>query len=267
MSRTVQPLLALVTGASGGIGRALACEFARRGCNLILTGRSAEGLADTENLVRTFGAVKRHTCIADLGTEDGLRGLIDHCREAKLEPDVLVNNAGFGDYGAFSAGSPDRYRSMLRLNTEALTLLTHHFLQGMLSRKRGWILNVASTAAVQPDPGFAVYGATKSYVLSFSQALHHELNGSGVSCTALLPGPTESGFIEKARLGPARVLAAGVMPAESVAQIGVDALFERRMWRVPGWRNAVMARLSLAMPSSRLKVAIAGWLLGRTGTG
>jgi len=155
---------------------------------------------------------------------------------------VLVNNAGFGLRGAFVVIDLRQQLKMIQVNVTALTHLTGLLLPGMLARRRGRVLNVASTAAFQPGPLMAVYYATKAYVLSFSEALANETSGSGVSVTALCPGPTETDFRRRAGMENTRLFRAGVMDAAAVARIGYQGMKRGARVVVPGWRNKLLAQ-------------------------
>jgi short-subunit dehydrogenase len=159
-----------------------------------------------------------------------------------LTPDVLVNNAGFGLRGSFAEIDLGEQLRIIQVNVSALTHLTGLFLPGMLERRRGRVLNVASTAAFQPGPLMAVYYATKAYVLSFSEALANETSGSGVTVTALCPGPTATAFQKRAGLEGTQLLRGGVMTAAAVARAGHDGMMRGARVVVPGWRNRLLAQ-------------------------
>lgn len=229
--------LALVTGASSGIGAELAVELARTGHDLILTGRDAGRLAEVAARVRAAGAGVE-TKSLDLEDGSSVEALVATVGARPLA--VLVNNAGFGVSGPFAEALPDRLGAMLALNVVALTLLTRAFLPAMIGRGSGRILNVASTASFQPCPGMAGYGATKAYVLSLSEALAEEVAGTGVTVTALCPGATDTRFAERATMGASKLFKRASTSPE-VARTAVKALLGGRRVRIAGWRNAVMA--------------------------
>jgi short-subunit dehydrogenase len=213
------PFTVLITGASSGIGRALAQEFAADGHHLVLVARTAGTLdALAEELARERG-VRASALAADLTEAGAAPRLVAELASAELTVDVLVNNAGFGMQGAFAALPVDRQLQMIQLNTVVLTELTRLLLPGMLARRRGGVLNVASTAAFQPGPFMAVYYATKAYVLSFSEALGDEVAGSGVRVTCLAPGPTDTAFAATAGLIGSRLFSGGAMRADDVARV------------------------------------------------
>jgi short-subunit dehydrogenase len=170
--------------------------------------------------------------------------------------DVLINNAGFGLRGPFLDAPLERLREMVDLNVRALTELTWLFARPMVERRQGHILLVASIAAAQPSPQYAVYAATKAYVDYLGMALHHELRGTGVSVTVTSPGPSPTEFGQVARQGPSLMHTFGELPSAEVVRLSLDALFARKPAIVPGWTNATMTALSSLMPR-RLSVWLA----------
>ena len=186
---------AVVTGASSGLGRGLAARLADRGMSLVLTGRNEARLDEAADQIRRAAPrVKVETVAADLSTRSGVSALLDHVGDRPIE--VLVNNAGFGSYGPFAEADPDREADEVAVDVSAVITLARAFLPGMLARRSGGILNVASAIAFQPAPYQAVYGASKAFVLSFSEALWAEARAAGVAVTALCPGPTRTGFVD-----------------------------------------------------------------------
>ncbi len=241
-SRTV-----LVTGASSGIGEAMARRLARDGAYLLLTARSEDKL---ERLAAEFRSLGTHAEVFahDLGEPGAAHTLYERITEAGHSVDVLVNNAGFGKLGDFVEFDAATYDSMITLNVTNLVALTRLCLPDMLHRGTGGILNVASTAAFQPVPYFAVYAATKAFVLSFSEAFSAEIAGSGVHVTCLCPGPTTTGFGERAdmgNMGGGRVLET----AEKVARVGLDALLDNERTHVSGTVNTVTALATRFVPT------------------
>jgi hypothetical protein len=232
---------ALVTGASGGIGRDLALELATRGFNLIVVARSAGKLEALQAEIENAHGVAVTVITQDLAPIDAAGELYKKVEEAGLTVDVLVNNAGFATYGRFHELPLEREQAMMQLNMVTLTELTHLFLQGMIARGHGRILNVASTAAFQPGPLMAVYYASKAYVLHFSEAIANELQDSGVTVTALCPGPTASGFQSRADMESSRLVQNGLMESRVVARAGIDALLDGKRVEVPGLANKLGA--------------------------
>ncbi|MHC4893614.1 MAG: SDR family NAD(P)-dependent oxidoreductase [Planctomycetota bacterium] len=233
------PETVLITGASAGIGRALAQRFALDGARLVLVARREERLRELAVELIGQGAPQPVVLPWDLGAAGSGERLAEHLKERGLRVDVLVNNAGFGLHEAFVEHPPERLGSMLALNVEALTLLTHRLLPAMLERGRGGVLNVASTAAFQPGPGMSAYFATKAYVLALSEGLHEELRGSGVTCTALCPGATSTEFLEVAGLPATRAFRLVAQSPEAVARSGHRAFRCGRAVAVSGWLNAL----------------------------
>lgn len=234
---------ALITGASSGIGYELARIFAREGYELVLVARRRQQLEDLAAEVEAQGA-RCWVFPGDLTDRAAVQSLFDSVERAGIAVDVLVNNAGFGDYGDFLRSSLDRMLSMIELNVAALTHLTRLLLPGMVARGYGRVLNVASVASFQPGPLMAVYYATKAYVLSLSEALSEELAASGVTVTALCPGPTVSGFQHEAGLHQVPFYQQVRMPtSDVVAEYGYRSLMRGRRVAVHG----LMFRVSLLL--------------------
>jgi short-subunit dehydrogenase len=233
--------LALVTGASGGIGEELARILARHGHDLVLVARSADKLAALAERLELDHGIKVRAIAKDLARPEAAAELHEALAAEGLAVDVLVNNAGLGLLGKFAEMGIDDDVEMLRLNVEAPTLLTRLFLPAMLERGSGRILNLASTAAFQPGPLMAVYYATKAYVLSFSEALANELAGTGVTVTALCPGPTETGFSSRAGSEQSRLFKGPTMDARTVAEAGYAGLMAGKPVVIPGLRNRILA--------------------------
>ena len=215
------PNLALVTGASSGIGREIAREHARRGGDLVVTARRGDAL---EALRAELSGVEVHVVALDLGAPGGAEALIEAVEALGAPVEVLVNNAGFGGRGVHVERDLADERAMIDLNVRALVTLTHHFGRAMAARGAGRILQVGSTAGFAPGPQQAVYFATKAFVNSYSQAVDHELRPRGVTCTLLAPGYVETEFAERADLGGTKLTAGGGATAESVARFGYEAM-------------------------------------------
>ncbi|HEU5002761.1 MAG TPA: SDR family oxidoreductase [Actinomycetota bacterium] len=232
---------ALITGASSGIGKEFAELCARDHRDLVLVARSGDRLTELgERLAHDHG-VGVTVIPLDLA-EHGAPETVLKVVEAKgLEVDLLINNAGFGLKGAVAELGAAEQAGMLELNVVALTVLTRLFLDGMRARGRGAILNVASTAGFQPGPLMAVYYASKAYVLSFTEALANELAGSGVTATALCPGPTVTGFSARAGTAGTKLFRGPKMGARAVAEAGYAAMQAGRPVVIPGLRNKVLA--------------------------
>jgi short-subunit dehydrogenase len=235
---------AVITGASSGIGRALAIEFASRGFDLLLTGRNQAALSEVANLCREHD-VEAEFIPADLSDEDSVRQLILMISE--LPVDVLVNNAGFGVKGDFVDTSIADEERLVDVQLSKMMSFTKAVLPGMIARRRGVILNIASVYSVSPVPKQSVYGACKAFILSFSTALREELNGSGVTVTAVLPGTTQTEF--RRRAGVEDKSNSG-MPAAAVAKISVDAALSGKAIVVPGSLNKLFVFFSRHLPAS-----------------
>ena len=223
----------LITGASSGIGRELARCFAADGCHLILLARNTDALETLAGELRQAHKIETLVLTADLSRPETPARVFKELQGRGIKVDVLVNNAGFGALGPF-AGLPLKWQlEMLQVNITALTELTGLFLPGMIQRRRGGILNVSSVAGFEPGPGMAIYHATKAYVLSFTEALAEELAGTGVTVTALCPGPTTTHFGNVANSQRERRLKKiPKMSAEKVARNTATALSARAgSWR------------------------------------
>jgi hypothetical protein len=235
--------LALVTGASSGIGSDLAREFARHGHNLVLTARRAAPMEALAAELQTLGATVT-VITADLSASGAAAALAANLDSRQLAVDVLVNNAGLGAGGAFHESDPRRVAETLQVNVVALTELTHALLPGMVSRRHGRVLFVASTAAFQPGPSMAVYCASKAFVLSFGEAIGYELRGTGVTVTTLCPGPTRTEFTIGANTGESVLFTgpmANVMSSAEVARQGYRALMAGKRVHVAGLMNKLVA--------------------------
>ncbi len=242
---------ALITGASSGIGKAIARELARRGHGVALVARRADRLESLAVELRAAG-VQAHVLAADLSDRGARAALPDRIAELGLTADVLVNNAGFSTMGPVATSDPLAELDMIEVDVMAVADLCSRFLPAMVKRDRGAVLNVASTGAFQPLPGQAAYGAAKAFVLSYSESLSGELRGTGVQVSVLCPGPVETGFGERAGLSKEDAEAA--LPkflwesAEAVAAAGVEALAKGRVVAIPGRANQAGAILGRFTP-------------------
>src|SRR5579859_2603899 len=249
----------LITGASSGIGLDLA-KLMAPDFDLIITARNQ---SDLENVARELEAAHGnhvHVIPADLSQSEAPEQLFAEIARRGLPVDILVNNAGFGSYGAFAESDHQTELDMIQVNITALTSLTRLALPGMLERKRGRIMNVASTAGFQPGPLMAVYYATKAYVISFSEAIANELRGAGVTVTCFCPGATNTGFAKRAGNDQSRVFKKfGAMSAEKVALDGYRALMEGRTLAVSGMQNWLVAQSTRFAPRSVI-TAISRWV-------
>jgi short-subunit dehydrogenase len=239
-------VIALVTGASGGIGLELARLFAGDGHDLVLVARGGERLASVARDFEDRFRVQVRTIPRDLSNPIAPLSVYDECGEV----DFLVNNAGFGHRGPFAQEDPVMLSEMLQVNVAALTQLTRMFLPAMVERGSGRILNVASLAAYQPGPLMTVYAASKAYVLSFSEGIRQELAGTGVTVTALCPGPTRTAFASRAGVARSGVNEAAEMDALEVARLGYAGMMDGRPVVVPGKVNRLGALGSRLVPRS-----------------
>lgn len=252
---------ALVTGASRGIGYELAKLIAQDGYDLVVVSRNEQELSQlAEDLRRAFGTSVR-VIAKDLSRPAAPQEIFDELRAGQTRIDVLVNNAGFGTHGPFVRSDLDSQLRMLQVNVTALTHLTGLFLPEMVGRGAGKIMNVASVAAFQPGPLMAVYYATKAYVLSFSEALSFELRGTGVTVTALCPGPTKSSFQERAGMKSVRIARGKMMDSASVARIGYRGLMKGKRLVIPGLGNKFLAQTNRVTPRKTV-MQIVRWLNG-----
>lgn len=239
----------LVTGASGGIGVEIARLAAADGHDLVLVARSGDALEAVAAELRAKHGVGVSIFALDLSDHASVPRLVAALDDRRIAIDVLVNNAGVGKLGAFATMDPAAIDGMVALNVAAVTALARALLPGMVARKHGRILNVASTAAFQPGPLMAVYYATKAYVMHWSLALSDELRGSGVTVTCLCPGPTRTGFQATAGMnGTALFKSAFIMTAARAAEIGYRAMLRGKPLVVAGRRNAFFAFCTRLVP-------------------
>lgn len=238
---------ALVTGASAGIGAALARELAGRGAKLVLTARRRERLAALAAELAAQGTETR-VVVADLNDPEAPQQIYEATEGTGLAVDVLVNNAGLGQYGAFHSSPVEQELSQVRVNCEAMVRLSRLFVSRMVERRQGWVLVVASTASFQPLPYFATYAASKVFDRYFALGLAAEVARYGVKVTALCPGPTESEFfaVSRAEVFKAR----GVQPVEDVARRAVTALAGGRRLIVPNASGTLLSLIVRFLPTS-----------------
>lgn len=240
---------ALITGASRGIGLALATEMAARGHDLVLVARQRETLEAVAGKLEGKYDIRATVIASDLSQLDAAQNVHDATLNENLEIEFLVNNAGFGLGGPFMETDLDRETEIIQVNIVALTQLTKIFGQAMVKRRSGRIMNVASTAAFQPGPLMAVYYASKAFVLSFSEAIAEELRDSGVTVTALCPGATDTDFAQTAQITNSRLFARlGVASAVRVATYGYKAMMRGQRVAIPGFRDRIMIQSERVAP-------------------
>lgn len=247
----------LITGASGGLGADFARLAAADGNDIVLVARTADALESLANELRASHGITATTIVDDLSDPSSVDRVVALLGERGIEVDALVNNAGFGNLDLFAGTDPGTIRSMLRLNVEAATMLARAVLPGMLARKHGRVLNVASIAAFLPGPLLAVYYASKAYVLHWSLALSDETRGTGVTVTCLCPGPTKTSFASAAGMNESAMFKSRVtMGAAEVARVGYAAMKAGRPLVTAGWRNR-LAVFSLRFAPRMLAARIA----------
>lgn len=250
---------AVVTGASSGLGVEYAKELAARGSNLVIVARRKDALDELAAKITKTSGVKVQTIALDLSTPTSAKKLMAELKKLKVEPQILINNAGFGTSGRFTKDNADKVQEEIQLNVGTLVDLTHAVLPAMIAAKAGAIVNIASTAAYQPVPGMAVYAATKAFVLSFTSAVWGETKGTGVRVLAVSPGATATEFFKVAGAKPSGELA----PISDVIKATFAALDAKKS--VPsvivGGRNTFMATLSKFMPTKLVIGVAAGMFL------
>ena len=250
---------ALITGASAGIGREFARQLADRARTLVLVARREERLNELRDELRNRNTqFSVHVRVVDLCDKSQIDALVHWLEQEKIDIDLLINNAGLGDYGAFATSDPERDDRIIQLNIAALTLLTRSLLPPMITTKRGAILNVSSSAGFLPIPGMAVYAATKAYVNSFSEALRAELRRTGLSVIALCPGPVHTEFGEMAKR-PGREPERGpefvYVSVEQVVRDALAAIEADRPLVIPGFALKLGMFLVRLTPISILRFA------------
>jgi hypothetical protein len=232
---------ALITGASSGIGLEFAKIHASKGDNLVLVARNINKLNELKAELEIQFNVMIYTIEKDLSLVNSSLEVYEEVKSKGIQIDYLINNAGFGDIGNFSNTRWEKELRMINLNITALTQLCKLFLIDMLARKKGKIMNIASTAAFQPGPMMAVYFATKSYVLHFTEAVNAEVKGSGVTLTALCPGPTKSGFQAAAEIGKSLLFNKRNPSSKEVAEYGYKSMMKGKSVAIHGFINYLMA--------------------------
>jgi len=238
----------LITGASSGIGLELAKVFAREGHNLVLVARSEETLKELKAHLEEEWDVEVKIIIQDLKYYNAPTLIFDEVKRSRINVNILVNNAGFGNHGKFSDTDLETELEMIQVNITALTHLTKLFLKDMIAYNNGRILNVASTAAFQPGPLMAVYYATKAYVLSFSEALAEELRDTKIRVTTLCPGPTATNFSKAANVQDTKIFGSKIPTGKEVAEYGYNALVTEKRVAIYGFKNKLLAQSNRFIP-------------------
>ena len=250
--RIPQRPLAVVTGASSGIGEEIAGQLAARGYDLALIARRDDRLRQLADRLQTVHGVTCAAIVADLASGDDRDRLCEQLAADRHRLDILVNNAGFGTHGFFHETSLQRELELIEVNCAAPVHLTKRILPWMLERRRGWVLNVGSVAGFTPGPVMALYYASKAFLLSFSEALWEECRDTGVSVTVLCPGPVRTEFQRTAGIAPgARSSGAAPIPVEQVATAGIEGLLRGDRVVIPGYQNRIAAFLAKFTPRTR----------------
>ncbi len=252
----------LITGASSGIGAALARQFAKAGARIALVARREERLAALADELKAIGAAAVMVIPADLVEEDAAGRVLAEARGAFGPVDVLVNNAGVGEYGLFAGKDLADLERMTRLNVLAVLRLTHLALPDMITRRAGQILNIASTAAFQPTPHMAAYGATKAFVLSLSMGLWEELRKTGIGVTCVCPGPVRTEFFDRGGFGARQTDWARIgFDADQLAELAMERLGAKQALYIPGMLNKVTTFIERFFPLA-IVTRITGKILG-----
>lgn len=249
---------ALITGASQGIGKEIAVSLARRGYNILLAARSVDKLQNLKALIEQEYEVNVDYAVVDLSTDQGPGILENWVKEKDYPITILVNNAGYGLWARFDEIDIELQKNMIDLNIKSLTEITHRMIPVLCRQGKAYILNVGSSAAYQAVPVLGVYSATKAYVLSFTRAIRHELKGKGISVSILNPGPTDTGFTERAGMQSLKHLTDKFnMSPTVVAEAGVRGLFKGKPEIIPGFTNRLTAVSARFLPKALVeKVAM-----------
>lgn len=252
---------ALITGASSGLGAEFARIHASKGDNLVLIARGKDKMTALKVELENQYDISVCVISKDLSDQAAPKAVYDELKAQKIHVDYLINNAGFGDFGLFAQCDWEKQIQMINLNIAALTYMTRLFLPDMIKNKFGKILNVASTSAFQPGPTMSVYFATKAYVLSFSEAIANEAKGTGVTVTALCPGPTDTGFKAASALDRSSLFKGSqIAPSKEVAEFGYKSMMKGKTVAVHGFVNLLMSQ-SVRFAPRNIATAIARYKL------
>jgi short-subunit dehydrogenase len=250
----------LITGASSGIGAALAREFAAKGFDLVLVARNENALEALSSELRSQHGVLAKVIVSDLSARNAAEDILCQLQNEKIRLDILVNNAGFNVYGKFIHTDLDKELQMIEVMINSTTRLTKLFAKEMIALGRGRILNICSTGSFAPGPYDAVYQASKAYMLSFSEALHEELRGTGVTVSALCPGATDTEFANRAGMSEVRLFKGFTMSAESVAKAGFKAVMKGARCKIAGFPNRLLV-LTIPFSPKFILLRISRYLL------
>ncbi|MFT4302985.1 MAG: SDR family NAD(P)-dependent oxidoreductase [Candidatus Woesearchaeota archaeon] len=240
---------ALITGASYGIGLELARVHAENKNNLVLVARSKDKLETLKKELEKKHNIKIHIIQKDLSLPNSAKDIYQYTKKNKITIDYLINNAGFGGFGEFKDTDIDNETNMINLNITSLVQLTKYYLQDMIKQKQGKIMNVASIAGFIPGPLMSVYFATKSFVVSFSQAINYEVKGTGVTVTTLCPGPTKSNFFINANVKDNKMFSNKSIPtSREVAEYGYKSMMKGKSIAIHGIKNRILVSLTKFIP-------------------
>jgi short-subunit dehydrogenase len=254
---------ALITGASNGIGLELAKIHASKGGNLVLVARNKSKLDELKTELENQYKVSVYTIGKDLSLTNAAQEVYDETKKENIQVDYLINNAGFGDFGMFIETNWNKELQMINLNITSLTQFTKLYLQDMVKRRSGKIMNVASTAAFQSGPTMSVYCATKAYVLSFTEAISNEVFDKGITITALCPGATETGFQTAGGLQESKLFKDKKLPtAKEVAEYGYKSMIKGKTVAIHGIMNYIMSNSVRFIPRA-LVVKVSRKMLGK----
>lgn len=262
MTEQAQETYALVTGASRGLGQSFCEQLAKKGMNLILVARSEEAIKKNADAMSERYQVTCQTIALDLSTVGAAKKLYSTTEKKGWNVSLLVNNAGIGTYGSFLEQDLEPQQNLLQLNCNTLVELCHFYGRDFIASKRGGLINVASTAAFQPGPGMALYFASKSLVLNFSEALHEEWREHGVTVTTVCPGPTETSFFENANMATSSLLKKSMMKSDEVVRETLKAFEEKKPLIVPGKMNQ-LSSVSPRLFPRKYAAKISGFLANK----
>ncbi|MDD2681059.1 MAG: SDR family oxidoreductase [Patescibacteria group bacterium] len=241
--------ITIITGASSGIGLELAWILASNNHNLLIIARHEDKLNELAKAIQIKHQVTVDYLVKDLSKPESTQEIFKYCQEKQLFVDILINNAGFGDFCEFSDSNRQRQLDMINVNISSLVSLTHLFLKDMINNNEGKIMNIASAAAFQPGPLMSVYYATKAFVLHFSEAIANELKDKNITLTTICPGPTASNFKQSANLNNSRLMKKRNLPSSrSVAEFSYQAMIKGRVIAIPGFSNWLLSKLVNIIP-------------------
>lgn len=259
----LQKRTALITGASSGLGADFAQLFAKDGHNLVLLARNEQKLTQLAQQIESDFGVRASVMVKDLGNQADVDSILPELQALNIHIDYLVNNAGLGEYGPFHESDWPKLRQLMDVNILALSQLTHQLVQPMVAKGYGKILHVASTAAFQPGPLMAAYYASKAFVLSLGEAMHHELKDTGVTVTVLCPGPTETNFFNAAAMDLSRLTKSPMMQSsKEVVSFGYRKMMAGKMTVIPGLMNKLGTFLIPFAPR-KWPLVVVSWMQGK----